>query len=136
MLDTNVVVSGLLNPHGAPGRLIDLVLLERLWPLYDDRIFDEYRDVLRRERFGFQEADVDALLDHVSAVGEHLTAPPLPVTLPDRDDLPFLEVAAAGGAGTLVTGNVQDFRPIEGSRPVTVLPPRDLLDAIREAGDG
>lgn len=132
MLDTNVLVSGLLNPHGAPGRVVDLLLEGGLTPLFDDRILHEYRDVLSRSRFGFDRADVNALLEHLVAAGEHLTAPPIAVTLPDPDDLPFLEVAAAGGASALVTGNASDFRSEEGSHPVHVTAPDVFMEAIRE----
>ena len=48
MLDTNVLISGLLNPNGAPGRIIDLILGARLTLLFDDRILGEYEDVLAR----------------------------------------------------------------------------------------
>lgn len=128
VLDTHVLVSGLLNPHGAPGRVVDLLVLGELRPLFDDRILHEYRDVLARPRFGFEPDDVEALLEHFRRAGDRLTAPPLAVTLPDEDDLPFLEVAAAGGARALVTGNSADFEPRHGSHPVTVLSPDAFLE--------
>lgn len=131
VLDTNVLVSGLLTPHGAPARVLDLALEGGLRPLYDDRILHEYRDVLRRARFGFDPADVEALLGHLTAVGRHVTAPPLSLTLPDPDDLPFLEVAVAGGARALVTGNAPDYEPREGSHGMTVLSPDAFLEAVR-----
>lgn len=133
VLDTNVLVSGLLNPHGAPGRVVDLLVLEELRPLFDDRILHEYRDMLARPRFGFDPVDVDALLEHLRSVGHRLTAPPLAVTLPDEDDLPFLEVAAFGGARALVTGNGTDFEPRRGSHAVTVLSPDAFLEQMLSA---
>lgn len=66
-------------------------------------------------------------------MGHRLTAPPLAVTLPDEDDLPFLEVAAAGGARALLTGDATDDEPRRGSHDVTVLAPDDFLEAMREA---
>ncbi len=48
VVDTNVLVSGLLNPYGSPGRILDLVLSGRIQVLYDDRILEEYQDVLAR----------------------------------------------------------------------------------------
>ncbi|MBI4484227.1 MAG: PIN domain-containing protein [Acidobacteria bacterium] len=38
VLDTNVLVSALLSPFGAPARVLDLVLLERATLLFDERI--------------------------------------------------------------------------------------------------
>ena len=77
VLDTNVLVSGLLNPFGAPGRVVDLAVTGGLQPLHDDRILLEYGDVLRRPRFGFDERDIRALLEQLTWVGLHLTAPPI-----------------------------------------------------------
>lgn len=131
VLDTNVLVSGLLSPYGPPGRIVDLAVTGTVHPLYDDRILQEYRDVLGRSRFGFAEADVRALLEQLTRVGLHLTAPPLPVVLPDPDDLPFLEVAAAGDAGALITGNAADYEPRKGSHDVSVVSPGSFMDAVR-----
>lgn len=38
VVDTNVLVSGVLNPHGPPGRIVDAILAETLTALYDDRM--------------------------------------------------------------------------------------------------
>ena len=46
VLDTNVVVSGLLSQIGAPGRIIDLALNGELRPVFSDSILAEYRVVL------------------------------------------------------------------------------------------
>ena len=127
VVDTNVLVSGLLSPHGPPGRIVDGLVAEELQTLFDDRILDEYRDVLRRPRFGFGLRDVDDLLDHLVSSGEHVSAPPLNVTLPNIDDLPFLEVAAAGGADALVTGNLKHF-PRRAQSGTNVLSPNAFLD--------
>lgn len=108
VLDTNVLVSGLLNPLGAPGRIVDLLLAEAFVLLVDDRILGEYRDVLNRPHFGFLAADVGALLDVLANASEAVHARPLP-PLADPGDQPFLEVAAAGLADSLVTGNSRHY---------------------------
>lgn len=125
VLDTNVLVSALINPFGPPGRVLDLALAGRVRWVYDDRIIAEYREVLTRKHFGFPNTMVADLLDFLQSEGEHVTAPPLPAALPDQDDIPFLEVAGAGGA-ILITGNLAHF-PSEHRRGVTVLSPADFL---------
>jgi len=62
VLDTNVLVSALINPYGAPGRIWDLVIHQQLVLGYDDRILVEYEQVLRRGKFGFDRDSVDAIL--------------------------------------------------------------------------
>ena len=51
MVDTNVFVSGLLNPFGPPDKIIDLILSRACLITYDDRILAEYEEVLFRRRF-------------------------------------------------------------------------------------
>src|SRR6185312_6014704 len=126
VIDTNVLVSGIINPHGPPGRVIDSIVSLALTPLYDDRILSEYRDVLLRPAFGFRRNDVSALLNFIEFSGEHITGGPVDVVLPDPDDLPFIEVAVAGLADALVTGNMKHFIPAR-RRGVSILTPAALL---------
>lgn len=63
VLDTNVLVSGLLNPYGAPGQIARMVATGEISLCFDARILGEYRDVLVRPRFGFRAEHVDALLE-------------------------------------------------------------------------
>lgn len=127
VIDTNVLVSGILNPHGPPGRIVDAVLSETVIVLHDDRILAEYREVLLRSMFGFHRADVDALLNFVDFAGEHLTAGGTDVVLPDPTDLPFLEVAIAGLADALITGNAKHFKPRRGRHDVWVCAPAEFV---------
>lgn len=110
VLDTNVIVSGLLNPEGNPGRIVDLFLAGDVTLLVDDRVLAEYRAVLRRSKFGFDAADVLDFLHLVEGTSERVAATPLLVRLPDASDRAFLEIALAAGADSLVTGNVRHFR--------------------------
>ena len=128
VLDTNVLVSALLTPHGPPGRVLDLVLTGELTVAFDDRILDEYHSVLRRPKFGFADHDILEIVDYLAHVGFAVVATPLTVLLPDGDDLPFLEVASAASA-ILVTGNARHY-PEALCGPVTVMTPAALLDQI------
>jgi uncharacterized protein len=113
VLDTNVLVSALLNPFSPPARILDLVLGGRIQLLLDDRIVDEYRRVLLRDRFGFARRDVANLLFFLAEESEMQLGEPLPpslaASLPDATDLAFLEVAISGSADALVTGNLRHF---------------------------
>ena len=130
VLDANVVVSGTLSPHGPPGRIVDLAVRGDLHLLYDDRILAEYREVLARPKFDLNPDDVAQVVGQLDRTGEAVSAAPLSVTLEDEDDVPFLEVAVAGAADALVTGNATDFKAVRGSHEVRVISPRELLDEI------
>lgn len=131
VLDTNVVVSGVLSPHGPPGRILDLVLAGDLTLLHDDRILAEYREVLLRPKFGFRAADVAALLDTFLHEAVSIRARLLDHPLPDPDDLPFLEIAVAGSADALVTGNLRHFPDDAVPSGLDVVSPRAFLDHLR-----
>jgi hypothetical protein len=93
VLDTNVLVSGLLSPFAPPGRLVDVLLGRRLRLALDDRIEIEYREVMARPRLGIEPVRREAFLA-ILQFQEHLTAMPWPHRgPPDKDDIIFLEVA-------------------------------------------
>lgn len=131
VVDTNVLVSGLLSPSGPPGRVLDLLVSRRAFALYDDRILLEYREVLARPRLRINPVLAELLLSTIELDGMLVPAPPLPVQLPDPDDLPFLEVAVAGAAAALVSGNVRHFEAAAGQLSVPLMPPAAFLDFWR-----
>lgn len=97
---------------------------------FDDRVIDEYSEVLRRPVFGFDPKSVDALIDHISLVGHHISAAPLnPKSLPDPSDLPFAEVAVSAHADVLVTGNSRHFEFLD-EFGVPVASPSEFMDII------
>jgi putative PIN family toxin of toxin-antitoxin system len=69
VLDTNVLVSGLIQPFGPSGQIVRLVAAGELAVCHDSRILTEYREVLFREKFRFDPERVDALLDEIRASG-------------------------------------------------------------------
>ena len=127
VIDTNVLVSGLLNPHGPPGRILDMILSQTLSVLHDDRVLSEYQEVLERPAFGFDPVAITSLIDFIGYSGEHITCSAFGLALPDPTDLPFLEVAIAGLAGALVTGNRKHYTPLRGRHSVRICSPAELL---------
>lgn len=127
VLDTNVVVSGLLTPDGAAARLIDLAQRGELQLLYDDRIIREYHQVLRRPRFGFSSHAIALVLEFLETHGEHVVAKPMPSAGADPSDHPFLEVAVSGQADLLVTGNRRHY-PQRPPGHLRILNPADALE--------
>ena len=127
VLDTNVLVSGLLNPVGSPGRILDLVLDGKITVLYDDRILGEYQEVLARPELPISPDQVQPVLNYLRLAGERVNALPLPQeALPDPDDFPFAEAALTGKAEALVTGNRKHFMNLAAIEKI-VLSPQELL---------
>jgi putative PIN family toxin of toxin-antitoxin system len=126
VLDTNVVVSGLLSDHSAPAQVLDLCLAGDATLVVDNRIVREYRDVLSRPELKLAARDVAEFLA-LTEYAEHVVGIPLPLKFPDPGDLPFIEVAVAGAVDAIVTGNVKHFRAREGRIDIDILTPRQFL---------
>lgn len=113
VLDTNVLVSGLLNGSGSPGQILDLLLDGKLQIAYDDRILDEYEDVLARPQLHLDHSQVDAVISYLELSGKFTEAENVSAEgYPDPDDLPFVEVFITARAECLITGNLRHFTPL------------------------
>ncbi len=131
VLDTNVLVAGLLSPFGPCAEIVRMVSSGELTLYFDARILSEYSEVLRRSKFRFHINKVSALLDHIEHRGHVVASSPLSNSLPDPGDQPFLEVAVAGRAACLVTGNHAHFPP-KLCKGIKVFSPRDFLTLYRK----
>ncbi len=126
VLDTNILVSGLLSSSQAPGQILDLVLAGELTPIVDHRIMAEYREVLARPKFSFDSHAVNDLVDYIERTGMAASTSPWDLSLPDPDDAVFLEVAAVAQA-PLITGNLRHYPP-EKRQNIVVMSPRDFIE--------
>ncbi len=130
VLDTNVVVSGLLNPAGSPGNLLEAVETRLVIPVLSEAILDEYRRVLPRPRFRLKKDEVFYLVDSFVSLGL-LIDPAMDFEFSSKDvsDKPFYAAALAARC-PLVTGNSRDYPE---SGPVEVLTPRDAVERLQES---
>jgi len=127
VLDTNVLISGILKPYSKAATLLRLVADGMIQLAYDLRILSEYRDVLNRPKFNFAKEDVKAFLDEVEKEGLLVSGRPLKFHLPDQDDEPFLEVALSAQGKAMVTGNKRHF-PRKEYEGVKILSPAEFLE--------
>ena len=134
VLDTNVLVSGLLSPSGPPAALLDEIATGNLTPVYSDPIFEEYVEVLVRPALGLDPPAVLELLLLFAEVAEHVSPDRevlSEITLtdfPDPDDLPFYAAAFAAHC-PLVTGNLRHY---PGGGPVEVLTPAESIKILHK----
>ncbi|MDD5675566.1 MAG: putative toxin-antitoxin system toxin component, PIN family [Chitinivibrionales bacterium] len=126
VLDTNVLVSGLLYANSPPGKIIDLVFNNSITPVFDDRILYEYRDVLKRPKFAFPMQVIEELLAAFVAIGRQTMAPLIHVKLPDEKDRCFYECALSSKSKILITGNKKHF-PTHKCPGISVFLPAEFL---------
>lgn len=126
VLDTNVLVSALLNPGRTPDLALEAARRASVAVLVDDRIEAEYREVLSRAKFKkIDPSQRDALLSATLSGAERIAVTdPFTGALIDADDRVFVEVALAGRADALVTGNTKHYPTDAGFE---VLTPAALL---------
>ena len=117
VIDTNIIVSALLNPKGACYIFLDRVLVGAYDIVASEAIIAEYNEVLRRSQFGFDEEDVDYLVEwfYSNALMVEVSEKDyLEDSMIDEKDIPFYIVAKATKS-RLVTGNIKHY-PIEEMR--------------------
>lgn len=131
VVDTNVLVAGMLSPFGPPGEIVRMIASGTLRVCFDARILTEYDEVLARPKFQFSSELTQALLEQIKTEGLSVAGNPLPARLPDPTDEPFLEAAIAGAADCLITGNIKHF-PSAKRQGAVVLSPNEFLDHFRK----
>lgn len=109
VLDTNILVSALWSADSKPAIILNGVLSRRFTACYDYRILDEYDTVLKRPKFGFEEWEIQSLLNHITYNGISIVADPLTdIPFTDESDRKFYEVAKFCHA-PLITGNLKHY---------------------------
>lgn len=131
VLDTNVLVSGLLTPFGNCGEIVRMLTSGEITLCVDARILLEYGDALHRPHFNIDPHKAAVVIDYIRNSAETHAGTLLDMPLPDADDNPFLEVALFADAECLVTGNLKHF-PARRRAGVRVLPPREFLDFFKK----
>lgn len=114
VVDTNILVSAILSPDGVARNVLRQCLTEEARPLISNSLFLEYGDVLSREEL-FATAPLSSkervlLLDAFLGVCQWINVAFLwRPNLPDESDNHLIELAVAGNAEWIVTGNVKDI---------------------------
>ena len=127
VIDTNILVSALLTPGGAPAQLIAAIRNHTLIPVVSQSILAEYAEVLNRPKFGFENNRVASLLEDMKGLAQFMKPQPVAFqNLPDPDDAPFIAAALSAGCA-IITGNARHFPPGIG---VEIFSPAEALSRL------
>ena len=74
VFDTNIFVSHFLTPSraGAVNTAVSWITNGKVTPVYSDAMMAEYREVLGRKKFHFQEDVVFSFLGLIIQIGKHV----------------------------------------------------------------
>lgn len=112
VLDTNVLVSALLGASrmSIPTKVLKAVTDEKLVPLYNDEIIDEYKEVLLRKKFHFDPELIEIVLNTIITDGIYMDrTKSIEEIFPDPKDIVFYEVSLSKDGSYLVTGNIKHY---------------------------
>ena len=139
VIDTNVWISGLLNPNGPPARVAEHLWRQDFTPVLTPKLLAELEDVAQRPRlvtqFGLTAARLERLIGLLEQGSVFLPEPlPIAICRDPRDDM-FIAAAVAAGADFLVSRDddlkddpvVSDYLADSGA---TVLTVRRFLEAL------
>ena len=128
VIDTNVIVSAYItkNLEAATSKVLEAVMQNKLTPIYNDQILNEYSEVLHRKKFGIPKHLIKWVLDKIitnGVRGERMISDEF---FPDPKDVVFYEVALSKEDAYLVTGNTKHFP----KKPIVVTP-AEMLEILR-----
>jgi uncharacterized protein len=110
VLDTNILVSALLQPQGFPARAFLIALAGTTAQLcLSGDIYAEYEEVIQRPKFERSHSVIQQALAAIRRNGFWVRPSEKVRACSDRDDNIFLECAQAARAQYIVTGNLKHF---------------------------
>jgi putative PIN family toxin of toxin-antitoxin system len=130
VVDTGVLVSGLILPRGTIGNVLHALRDGRFVPIYSTPMMVEVIDVLGRPKiqtkYHVQPNDIVVLINLVRLRGE-LVIPKRSIEVcRDPKDNKFLEAALAGEADAIVTGD-DDLLVLHPFEKIDILRPAEFL---------
>ena len=122
VLDTNVLLSGLMFPEGAPGRIVAAWAGARFEVALSLDQLGEIARVLEypkiRRKLGWDDGKIESFIKQLYIRAEVIELGSISVEVPgDPDDAPILATLAAANADILVTGD-GDLLALRAKHPI------------------
>jgi putative PIN family toxin of toxin-antitoxin system len=135
VVDTNVLVRAVIRPQGTVGPML-LRLRQGEYTLLTSRaLLEELIDVLNRPRirgkYHLTDQDIQTVVGLLLLRGEQVMPTERIVTCRDPRDDKFLEVAVAGKADVIVSGD-QDLLDLHPYAGIAIVPPNIFLRMLDE----
>lgn len=128
VLDTNVIISGILFPFSTPGKAFDIVLVEHKLLMSAETVA-ELEEVLLRPKFDkyLDDEDRAAYLESIFSKMEPILIGIAITDCRDPKDNKFLELAVSGNADLIISGD-DDLLVLNPFRGIPIKKPQDFLE--------
>ena len=139
ILDTSIIVSGLITPYGTASEVIDRWIDGEFTLLYSPAIMDELSDVLDRtwlkERLATVPNRIPEFLTTIAVLGEPVTGySNVQGHIRDPFDEMFLACARLGGADVIVSRD-KDLLSLKEFETTVILRPKEFLQILDNAAE-
>lgn len=130
VVDTNVLISAALSPEGKPNRALRYVISEGTL-LASNATFDEFSTRIRRPKFFryLREEDREDYIALIRSVSRLVEPAERIRECRDPQDDKFLELAVAGHADAIVTGD-EDLLVMHPFRGISIVAPAAFLALV------
>lgn len=134
LLDTNILISGLLRKDGPSGELLHRWVEGEFLLVTSEYQVQELRRAVGYEhlRSKILPAEREALLDNIDANALVIKTLPTVNLSPDPDDNPILATAIAGNANLIVSGNKKDMQYVGDAQGIPIVTPREALERLAQ----
>jgi uncharacterized protein len=128
VIDTNILVSAALKPHGLPRTVLILAITKPARLYISREILAEYSEVLARPEFKIRKGLRQQFVQLIKNRGQLVRPTRALQVAKDVDDNKFLACADSAGADYLITGNTRHFPRFW--KKTKIITSREFMDVV------
>jgi len=138
VLDTNVLISAFLSRAGTPFQIIELTRTSDLVPIMSWAVFQELERVIHyphlRAHANYSDNQVERFLRGIEQVSFWIPVnQTLATVTADESDNRFIELAVAGKARYIITGDKRHLLPLRRFQGIEIVSPTEFLALYRSS---
>ena len=135
VVDTNIIVSGLITSGTPPAKILDAVHNKKITLLISDEVLSEYLRVLEYPHIRKYKKITDETISHLTALFINETERVEILThitkSPDPDDDKFLSLAVKGQADFIITGDKADLLSHKEISGIKIITAREAVEKFK-----
>lgn len=135
VVDTNIIVSGLITTGTPPAKVLDAVHKKKVTLLISDEVVSEYLRVLEYPHIRKYKKITDQTITHLTALfineTERVEILTPSTASPDPDDDKFLSLAVEGQADFIITGDKADLLSLKEISGIRIITARQAVEKFK-----